>query len=272
MAEIDTALVFKALQPIWATKTATASRLRGRIEAVLDWAKVMGFRSGENPALWRGNLDKLLPKPSKVRKTVPHPALPYKDLPAFVARLRAKQGITARALEFTILTAMRTKEARKATFDEFDLAAKVWTVPAERMKMEKEHRVPLAPRVVAIVKELAATRLNDFVFPSIKRGEPLSDNAMLTMLWDMRPDITVHGFRSTFKDWASDMTSFPDHVSEAALAHASGDKVREAYARSDLFEKRRELMNAWAKYCETRSQKSAIRLTKPKRSVVLTAG
>ena len=251
VAEIDTALVFKVLQPIWATKTATASRVRGRVECVLDWAKVMHYRSGENPALWRGNLDKLLPKPSKVRKTVHHPALAYKDVPAFMARLRAKKSVTALALEATILTVLRTKEAIGAKFDEFDLAAKVWTVPAERMKMKKEHRVPLSTRVVAIVKELAATRLNDYVFPGIKRGEPLSDGAMLQMLRDLRPDITVHGFRSAFKDWASDETNFPDHLSEAVLAHASGDKVRGAYARSDLFQKRRELMDAWGKYCES---------------------
>ena len=250
VAEIDTALVFKVLQPIWAKKTATASRLRGRIESVLAWAKVMDFRSGENPALWRGNLDKLLPKPSKVRKTVHHPALAYKDVPAFMARLRAKKSVTTLALEATILTVLRTKEAIGAKFDEFDLAAKVWTVPAERMKMKKEHRVPLCNRAVAIVKELAATRLNEFVFPGLKRGKPLSGSAMLTMLHDLRPDITVHGFRSAFKDWASDETNFPDHLSEAALAHASADKVRGAYARSDLFQKRRELMDAWAEYCE----------------------
>jgi integrase len=273
VADIDTALVRKVVQPIWATRTVTATRVRGRIESVLAWATVMHFRSGANPALWRGHLDKLLPKPSKVRKPVPHPALRHADMPAFMARLRAKQSMAALALEFTILTATRTKEALEAPFDEFDLAAKVWTIPAERMKAEKEHKVPLSNRAVAIVKKMAATRTNEFVFPGRKRGEPLSETAMLMLLWNIHPGITVHGFRSTFKDWSSEMTTFPDHVSEAALAHGSADKVRKAYARSDLFEKRRELMDAWAEYCETRSQrKGAVRRAKPKQPVSRGAG
>jgi integrase len=167
-----------------------------------------------------------------------------------MARLRKKEGVTARALEFTILTAVRTSEAIEATFDEFDLDAKAWCIPEERMKAEKEHEVPLCDRAVAIIKEMGKTRLGEYVFPGLKRGEPLSNMAMLMMLRDMSPGVTVHGFRSAFKDWASDTTNFPDHLSEAALAHASADKARAAYARSVLFEKRRKLMQAWAKYCE----------------------
>ena len=171
VADVDTDLVMKVLRPIWATKTETASRVRGRIESVLSAAEAMDLRSGKNPALWRGHLKTLLPKPSKVRKPVHHPALRYQDLPALMARLRAKKSISALALEFTILTATRTGEAIGATFDEIDLAAKVWTIPAERMKAEREHKVPLCNRAVAIVKELAAAKLNDFVFPGIKRGD-----------------------------------------------------------------------------------------------------
>jgi integrase len=248
---IDTDLVLKVLQPIWTKKPETAGRIRGRIEAVLNWAKARGLREGQNPAQWRGHLDQLLPPRSKVRAVRHHPALPYAELPAFMARLHERTTITARCLEFTILTAARSGEARGARFEEFDLAAKEWTVPAARMKGGRPHRVALSPRAVEIVEDLAELGLSEeYVFPGQSRGQPLSDMSLLQLLRELRPGITTHGFRSTFKDWAAEATSFADHVSEAALAHASADKVRAAYARGDLFEKRRKLMEAWAKYCE----------------------
>ena len=246
---VDTGLVMEVLEAIWTRKPETAGRVRGRIEVVLNWAKANGLRSGENPAAWRGHLDQLLPARAKVRRVKHHPALAYGELPAFMHELRAKDGISARALELAILTASRTGEVLGARFDEFDLDARLWTVPVERMKGGKAHRVPLSPRAAAIVKEAAEVRLNEYVFPGWKQGRPLSSMALLMLLRDLRTGITTHGFRSTFKTWASETTSFPDHVSEAALAHASADKVRAAYARGDLFEKRRKLMGAWATYC-----------------------
>jgi integrase len=251
--EIDTGLVLEALEPIWATKPETAGRVRGRIEAILDWAKVRGYRTGENnPARWRGHLDKLLPARSKVRAINHHAALPYNDLPQFIVALRGQEGIAARALEFTILTAARTGETIGARWDEIDLAEKVWVVPAGRMKAGKEHRVPLTPRVLAILEDLKAVRTceDEFVFPGGKRGKPLSNMAMTAVLRRMdRGDITVHGFRSTFRDWAAERTNFPGEVVEMALAHAVGDKVEAAYRRGDLFDKRRRLMAEWGRYC-----------------------
>jgi integrase len=259
VADVNTELVLKVLQQsvqhdgksvsLWNARTQTASRVRGRIERVLSSAKVRGLRDGENPAAWRDHLKEILPNPSEIASVEHHPALPYEHVPTFIARLRAKKGISALALEFTILTAVRTSEAIGATFNEFDLAAKVWTIPAERTKTEKEHRVPLAPRGVAIVKELAATRLNEFVFPGLKRGKPLSSLAMLMMLRDMHPGITVHGFRSSFRDWAGEETNAPHDICEAALAHTRG-KTHAAYQRGDLLKKRDTLMQAWAEYCE----------------------
>jgi integrase len=249
IADIDTTLVLRVLEPIWASKTETASRLRGRIEAVLSWAKARGLRESENPAQWRGHLDQLLPKRSKVRAVTHHPALHYKCVPAFITKLRARNGITPRALEFTIIAASRTGETLGATFDEFDLDARVWVVPPSRMKGAKEHRVPLSQRAIEIVEEMATMRLSDFVFPGVKRGKPLSDMSLLMLLRELHPGVTTHGFRSSFKDWAAETTDFSDHVSEAALAHASADKVRQAYARGTLFAKRRELMEEWSNYC-----------------------
>jgi integrase len=184
-----------------------------------------------------------------VRRVKHHPALPYAELPGLMAKLRDTTSISARALEFTILTAARTGEALGATFDEFDLKGRVWTVPAPRMKGGIEHRVPLSPRAVAIVREMAEAKHSAHLFPGIKSGRPLTDMALLMLLRDLRPGVTTHGFRSTFKDWTIETTSFPDHVSEAALAHVGADRVRAAYARSDLFERRCELMDAWARYC-----------------------
>ena len=247
---IDTALITKCLEPIWLTKNETAGRVRGRIESVLDWATVRKFRTGENPARWRGHLDKLLTKPSKIQQTEHHSALPYTEINSFIEQLRQQDGIAAKCLEFTILTATRTNETIGATWSEFDLDAKIWTIPAERMKAGKEHRVPLNHHTLAILNEMAAIRFNDYVFPSNKKG--LSNMAMLTLLKRMnRTDITVHGFRSTFRDWAAESTAYPNEVVEMALAHTIKNQVEAAYRRGDLLEKRSTLMDSWAKYCNT---------------------
>jgi integrase len=247
---IDVGLVTKVLEPIWAKKTETASRLRGRIEAVLDWAAARGYCRGDNPARWRGHLENLLPKRSKVQKVKHHAALPYGEIGAFMASLRAQEGIAARALEFTILTAARTGETIGARRDEFYDRATVWTVPAERIKGGKEHRVALSPSATTIVKRILADHDGNLVFPGGRAKRPLRNIAMLAVLGRMgRNDITVHGFRSTFRDWAAEMTSFSREVAEMALAHVVDDKVEAAYRRGDLFEKRRKLMEAWAAYC-----------------------
>jgi integrase len=252
---VDVGLVSKVLEPIWQTKPETASRVRGRIEAVLDWATVRGYRQGDNPARWRGHLDKLLPARNKVRKIAHHSALPYAEMGRFVVCLREHEGVGARALEFLILTAMRTGEVIGARWDEFDLAEKLWTVPGARMKAGKEHRVPLSGRALAIIEGMKAQRVNDheFVFPGARPRKPLSNMAMLKVLQRMgRKDLTAHGFRSSFRDWAAERTSFPHEVAEMALAHTVADKVEAAYRRGDLFQKRRQLMDAWAKHCEAR--------------------
>jgi integrase len=249
---IDTTLVLKVLEPIWKAKPETASRVRGRIEAILDWAKVRGLRQGENPARWRGHLDHILPAKTKVRRVKHHAALPYPDMPAFMAALRVQDSIAARALELTTLTAARTGDTIGAVWDEVSLSDKVWTVPAERMKAGKEHRVPLSGRALAILGEAQSARMPEsrYVFPGGKAGKPLSNMAMTEVLRRMeRGDITVHGFRSTFRDWAAERTNFPNEVVEMALAHAVGDKVEAAYRRGDLLEKRRRLMAEWATYC-----------------------
>jgi integrase len=239
---LDTGLVLKVLEPLWTAKPETASRLRGRLESVLDFAKVRGYRDGENPARWRGHLAKLLPARSKVRAIEHHAALPYAELPGFLIALRAQEGIAARALEFLILTTARTGEVIGARWKEIDLLNKAWTVPAPRMKAHREHRVPLSPRALAILDEMQAARIGDtddaFVFPGRKPGTPLSNMAFLMLLRRMgRADLTAHGFRATFKTWASERTSFQNEIAEAALAHVIGDKVEQAYRRHDLFEK-----------------------------------
>jgi integrase len=251
---IDTGLVRKVLEPIWATKPETAGRVRGRIEAVLDFAKVCGYRTGENPARWKGHLEKSLPARAKVRKVEHHAALPFAELPGFLAALREQEGIAARALEFTILTAARTGETILARWDEIDLLDKVWIVPAGRMKAGREHRVPLSARALAILEEMQACRSADegFVFPGGKSGKPLSNMAFLMLLRRMnRGDLTAHGFRSTFRDWVAERTNFPAELAEMALAHAVESKVEAAYRRGDMFEKRRRLMDAWATFCTT---------------------
>jgi integrase len=255
---VDTALVMKALEPIWRTKTETASRLRGRIEAILDWATVRQFRQGDNPARWRGHLDHLLPKRTKVHKVQHHPALSYTEIGAFLTSLRYQVGHAARALEFLILTAGRTGEVIGACWEEIDLAEGVWTVPASRMKASKEHRVPLSAPAIKLIREqqvaaeLVDGRLDGFVFPGGRPGKGLSNMALLKLLERMkRDDLTAHGFRSTFRDWAAEQTHFPREVAEMALAHTVSDKVEAAYRRGDMFDKRRKLMDAWATYCGT---------------------
>ncbi len=265
---VDAGLVMQVLEPIWAAKPETASRVRGRIESILDYAAARGWRESENPARWRGHFDKLLPAPSKAKRAVRqttgpeehHAALPYAEIAAFLAELRRQPGMAARALEFLILTAARTGEVIGARWEEFDLTAKVWTIPADRMKAGKEHRVPLSDAALAIVAELAKERRGDpgseagkgFVFAGGVAGRPLSNMAMLVLLRRMkRDDLTVHGFRSTFRDWAAERTGFPAEVAEMALAHTVADAVERAYRRGDLFEKRRQLMDAWAMFCTT---------------------
>ena len=250
VATIDKALVLKAIEPIWYTKTETASRVRGRIEAVLDFAKTRGYRTGDNPASWGGNLIHALPARNTIAKVKHHAALPFTGLPDFMTQLATREGIAAGALEFTILNACRTGEVIGSRWSEIDLDAKQWTIPAERMKAKKEHRVPLTSRSLEILKALP--REGDFVFPGGRKGVPISNMAMAELLKRMgRLDITVHGFRSTFRDWAAERTSYPNHVIEMALAHVVGNKVEAAYRRGDLFNKRRRLMTEWATYCAT---------------------
>jgi len=248
---VDVGLVLQAVEPIWSTKPETASRVRGRIEAVLSWATVRGYRVGDNPARWRGYLEEALQERNKVRAVKHHAALPYPEISTFLAELRQQAGIAARALEFAILTAARTGEVIGARWSEFNLKERLWIVPAERMKAGKEHRVPLSDAAAAIVDEMAEIRAGEFVFPSARStGQPISQMAMLMTLRRMgRGDLTVHGFRSTFKDWALERSSFPTEVSEMALAHTVSDKVEAAYRRGTMFEKRRQLAAAWAKFC-----------------------
>ena len=248
--DIDTALVMKVLEPIWTAKTETASRLRGRIESILDWATAREYRRGENPARWRGHLENLLPRPAKVQRKEHHRALPYGEVEKFMTALRGQEGSAARALEFLILTATRTSETIGATWDEIDMSAKTWTIPGLRIKAGKEHRVPLSPRAVEILEMMARVKQGSYVFPGGRASKGLSNMALLKLLERMgRGDLTVHGFRSTFRDWAAERTNFPREVAEMALAHAISDKVEAAYRRGDLFEKRRKMMDAWAGYC-----------------------
>ncbi|HLH98025.1 MAG TPA: integrase arm-type DNA-binding domain-containing protein [Xanthobacteraceae bacterium] len=249
VAEIDTGLVLKVLEPIWHQKTETANRVRARIESVLDWATVRGYRTGDNPARWKGHLSETLPSRERIQKVVHHAALPYDDVSAFFKELKEREGVSARALEFTILTAARTGETIGATWEEIDLEAKTWTVPAGRIKGGREHKVPLSDRALEVLRGLPREKNNPSVFVGPRRGG-LSNMSMASVLKRMgRDDITVHGFRSTFRDWAAECTNYPNHVVEMALAHAVGDKVEAAYRRGDLFEKRRRLMTEWAKFC-----------------------
>lgn len=247
--DIQTAHVMQVLEPIWTAKSETASRVRSRIELVLDWAKVRGYRKGENPARWKGHIDKLLPKRSEVASVEHHAALPFREIGAFMVSLRKVEGMGARALEFAILTAARSGEVRGATWSEIDLEGATWTIPAERMKAKKEHRIPLADAALELLRILPRMVGTDLVFPS-SRNEMLSDMTLSAVLRRMgRSDITGHGFRSTFRDWAGETTAYPREVIEHALAHRLKDKAEAAYQRGTLFDKRRKLMDDWAAFC-----------------------
>ena len=248
VAAIDTALVLNVLRPIWKSKPETASRVRGRIERVLAWATVSEYRRGENPARWRGHLAEMLPAKTKVHRVKHHKALPYAEIPQFMSELRERHNVSARALEFTILSATRTNESIGARWSEIDLKEKIWTIPGERMKSKRPHRVPLSDRALAILA--AVPREGDFVFPGGKANKPLSDMAMLELARGMIGNgYTVHGFRSSFRDWCKEQTNFPREIAELALAHVLADKSEAAYSRGDALDKRRQLMAAWARYC-----------------------
>jgi integrase len=259
VAAIDTGLVMQVLDPIWSTKTETASRVRGRIEAVLDAATVRGFRQGPNPALWKGGLAHILPARTKLQKVAHLAALPFDEMPAFLVALRQREGMAARALEFLILTAARTGETLNATWREIDLGDRMWTIPAGRMKAGREHRVPLSDAAVCVLERVRpiAVMLNGEadpaapVFPGPRRALPMSPIALLSLLRRIgRDDVTVHGFRSSFSDWCAERSAYPRELVETALAHTVGNQVERAYRRGDLFEKRRQLMEAWARFCE----------------------
>jgi integrase len=252
--------VLAVLKPIWTVKAETASRVRGRIEKVLDAAKAKGFRVGENPARWRGHLDHLLPRPLKLARGH-HAAMPYEDVGPFIAKLRQREATSALALELCILTATRSGEILGMRWSEIDLNKKIWTVPADRMKAGREHRVPLPPRAASILRQLEKLKAGDFVFVGQARNKPLSNMAMEMVLRRMKiQDATVHGFRSSFRDWAGNISSFPREVTETALAHVIGDKAEQAYRRSDALEKRRKLMEAWASYCEPKTTGNVVTL------------
>ena len=256
VGSVNTAMVMQVLTPIWTGKTETANRLRGRIEAVLDAAKAHGYREGENPARWRGHLDALLPKPSKVRRVEHHHALPYAEMPAFMAELQSRENMSARALGFTILTAARSGEALGARWGEINLAERIWTVPPERMKVGREHRVPLSDAAVAVLQAvlpIASTRDGKPdpaapVFPGIRHAIPLSRLVMVALLRRMGRSEAVHGFRSAFSDWAAERTAYPREVVEMALAHAIENRVEAAYRRGDLLDQRRKVLEAYARF------------------------
>jgi integrase len=250
---VDESHVMKILQPIWATKTETASRVRGRIEKVLDRAKALKLRTGDNPARWKGHLDHLLPAKSQVAPVEHHPALPYRELPAFMRKLRRREGVSARALEWTILTVGRTGDTIGAQWSEIDERERLWVIPSSRLKglkgaRRRDHVVPLTDAALAILKNLP--REGEFVFPGGKEGKGLTKMAMAHALKEMDDVATVHGFRSTFKDWAAEQTAYPNELSEMAMAHTVSDKVEAAYRRGDMREKRRRLMQDWSRFCE----------------------
>ena len=265
VATVGTDDILSILSPIWTSKTETAKRVQGRLENILDWATARGYRTGDNPARWRGHLAKILPRPSRVKRVAHHPAMPYSELPAFMAELRDHDGTAARALEFTILTASRTGEAIGAQWREIDLAAGIWNVPPERMKAKRPHRVPLTAAAIGLLGGLS--QVNDYVFAGARYGRPISNMSMLQTMRRMgygvhgaRGAYVPHGMRSAFRDWCAEQTAFPREVAEAALAHVNPNKVEASYQRSDLFEKRRQLMNAWAQYLLPRASETVVSL------------
>ena len=257
VAHVEHGHILKILEPIWSTKTETASRLRGRLENVLDWAKARGYRTGENPARWRGHLDKLLATPNKIAKVVHHPAVPVGEVHAFYTGLQQREGRSARALEFLLLTAARSGEVRGATWGEFDLEVGLWTIPAGRMKGEAEHRVPLVDSALEILRTMPRLEGSEFVFAAPKGGQ-LSDMALTAVMRRMGLAYVPHGLRSTFRDWAAEHTNYPRELAEKALAHALASKVEAAYQRGDMLDKRRGMMAAWAKFIETAPPKSNV--------------
>ena len=249
---IDTTHILRILEPIWTTKTETASRLRSRLENVLDWATTRGYRTGDNPARWKGHLENLLPKPSKVKKVEHHAALPYPQMHSFIQALRYHDHISALALEFLVLTAARTSEVIAATWDEINLHEMIWVIPANRMKAQREHRVPLSSRCLEILHKALNMRQSDFIFSGGRANKGLSNAAMDKLLQvTMNYDCTVHGFRSSFRDWAGERTHYPSDLCEMALALTIRNKTEAAYRRGDMLEKRRQMMNDWQKFCET---------------------
>ncbi len=248
VSAVDTGLVMQVIEPMWQTRTETASRVRGRIENILSWAIVRGYREGPNPAIWRGHISTLLPERNKVQKVRHHPAMKYQDVAAFMKEIKPKISISAKALQFTILTASRTIEIIGARREEID--GNIWTIPLERMKAKREHRVPLSTQALELLDSLPVTE--GWLFPSIRYHKPISNMAMLKFLkTDMqRPSLTVHGFRSSFRDWCAEQTNYPRELAEASLAHVLTDKTEAAYQRGDMLEKRRRLMQAWADYCD----------------------
>jgi integrase len=256
VAAIDVGLVMRAIEPLWTTKTTTASRVRQRIEAVLGWATVHGYRQGDNPAKWANHLDKLLPAKGRVAPVEHHAALPYPEIGGFMVELRGREGVAACALQFAILTAARAGEVLGARWGEFNLAERLWTIPANRMKAGKEHRVPLSDAAMAILGEAGEPEAH--VFPG--RSGPLGHTTLFALLQRMGRDLTTHGFRSTFRSWAAERTNFPREAAELALAHTVGDATERAYQRGDLFQKRRGLMDAWSAFCSGDSQGKVVRL------------
>jgi integrase len=246
---IDGVQVLKVLDPIWHTKTETASRVRQRIEKVLEWATVRKYRQGENPAVWRGRLQTQLADPSKVRKVKHHPALPHGDIPELFDWLKTKDTLASKALAFTILTAARNGESRHASESEFDLSKPAWTIPEERMKAGREHTVPLSSQALFLLEEVKMFASDERIFPGMAKGKSISETAMRKLLAEFRKDLTIHGFRSTFRDWCAEETNYPRELAETALAHSNKDKVEAAYQRGDMFRKRLVLMQQWADYC-----------------------
>lgn len=263
VSEIDLPHIRQVLEPIWMEKTETAKRLRGRIENVLNWATVSKYRTGENPARWKGHLDNILPKPNKVTKVKHHKALPREELGLFIKSLKQREGTAAKALEFLVLTAARSGEIRGATWSEINLESGLWIIPAERMKAGKEHQVPLSKEAIKLLNALPTAENNEYLFPA-PRGGALSDMALLAVMRRMDVSAVPHGFRSTFRDWCEEETSFPHNVAEMALAHTIGNKVEAAYRRGDLLAKRTLLMQQWAKYCNTIQKKGDVVLLKGK--------
>lgn len=249
VSEVDEESVLEILKPIWLSRTETATRVRSRIESVLDAARASKLRKGDNPARWKGHLALLLPKPRKVTPVKHHPALHFSNASVFMRDLQTHTGMSALCLQLVILTAVRSGEGLKATWSEFDRPSETWTIPAARTKTGKEHRVPLSAAAVSLIEKAAALRQSEFVFPGVQSGKPMSDMALTMLVRGMQPGITVHGFRSTFRDWAAEKTSYANELAEMALGHAIGDAVEAAYRRGDMFERRRQLMEDWARWC-----------------------